>query len=204
MGARDSKLLSPEKRAALEAPIKAHAKGFALIVLEPADLDREVPRHRLNEAEGRAFARAAAAAAREAGASSLGILQADAADAVEANFQAMIARALAATAPRLRVGRWEVEHKGDTKFPAVSAASILAKVERDRRIEAIAAELGQEIGSGYPADPATERFLRDYIRANKDLPPFARRSWKTSRKMLKEAGIPQRPLDDFSDEEDTP
>jgi ribonuclease HII len=204
LGARDSKALTADRRAALEAPIRAFAKGFAYEVLEPFAIDRERKARSLNEVEGAAFARAAAAAAQAAGAPSLDLLQADAADAVEENFRDMIVRELRAQAPRLKVRAYAVEHRGDQKFPAVSAASILAKVERDRRVARLAAEIGEPIGSGYPADPVTDRFLRGYISAHKDLPPFARRSWETAQRMLKEAGLEQTPLDAFVHEEERP
>jgi ribonuclease HII len=204
LGARDSKALKPSAREALEGPIKAQAAGFALEVLEPAFIDRERARRSLNEVEGAAFARAAAAAARAAGATSIEVLQADAADAKESNFRAMVVRGLSEIAPKLRVSRYEVHHKADALYPAVSAASILAKVERDRRIKAIAVKHGANIGSGYPSDPVTSSFLREYISANKDAPPFARRSWKTVRQMLNEAGLGNHALDAFDEGGDAP
>ena len=45
------------------------------------------------------------------------------------------------------------EHKADLNHLVVGAASILAKVTRDREIEKIKKKIGQNIGSGYPADP---------------------------------------------------
>ena len=78
------------------------------------------------------------------------------------------------------------EHKADAKYPEVSAASIIAKVERDRRVEKIAEEIG-DFGSGYPADPRTYEFLRRYYREHGDLPPHVRRSWKSAKKVIREA-----------------
>src|SRR5439155_24660137 len=46
------------------------------------------------------------------------------------------------------------EHKADINYPIVSAASIMAKVHRDSRIEEIKEEYG-EIGSGYAHDALT-------------------------------------------------
>jgi ribonuclease HII len=204
LGARDSKALTASAREALEAPIKAQAAGYALEVLEPAFIDRERAKRSLNEVEGAAFCRAAAAAAERAGCTALDVLQADAADAKESNFRSMLVRGLSEVAPTLRVARFEVHHKADARYPAVSAASILAKVERDRRIEAIAQAQGADIGSGYPSDPVTSAYLREYISANKDAPPFARRSWKTVRQMLNEAGLGNHALDAFDERGDAP
>jgi ribonuclease HII len=70
------------------------------------------------------------------------------------------------------------EHHADEKFPVVSAASIVAKVVRDREITKLAKKYG-EIGSGYPSDPVTIRWLTTYIGDHPSPPPIARRSWKT-------------------------
>lgn len=70
------------------------------------------------------------------------------------------------------------EHHADEKFLVVSAASIVAKVVRDRAIAELGKEYG-EIGSGYPSDPITVRWLSGYIHDNPYPPPIARRSWKT-------------------------
>jgi len=53
-------------------------------------------------------------------------------------------------------------HQAGSKFVTVSAASILAKVSRDRVI----ARLGKNraIGSGYPSDPTTKVFVKILIR----------------------------------------
>ena len=75
------------------------------------------------------------------------------------------------------------EHHADRTFKVVSAASIVAKVTRDRAIAALAKKYG-EIGSGYPSDPVTIAFLSDYIDEHKHPPPIARRSWKTVHTMI--------------------
>ena len=50
-------------------------------------------------------------------------------------------------------------HKADRIYPVVSAASIIAKVERDREVAALRAEWG-DFGSGYLTDDKTMAFLR--------------------------------------------
>jgi ribonuclease HII len=72
-----------------------------------------------------------------------------------------------------------VEHFADSKYPVVSAASIIAKVERDRKIDQLRKEYG-EIGSGYTSDPVTVRWLEDWMKTHKELPECARKSWITS------------------------
>jgi len=75
------------------------------------------------------------------------------------------------------------EHNADQNFKVVSAASIVAKVTRDRAIAALSKKYGN-IGSGYPSDPVTIAFLSDYIDEYKCPPPIARKSWKTITAML--------------------
>jgi len=70
------------------------------------------------------------------------------------------------------------EHKADARYPVVSAASICAKVTRDRLIDELAEEYGR-IGSGYPSDPVTIAFLEEAIKKTGTAPPIARHSWKT-------------------------
>ncbi|MDP3065209.1 MAG: ribonuclease HII [Methanobacteriaceae archaeon] len=72
------------------------------------------------------------------------------------------------------------EHKADDRYPLVAASSIVAKVERDLEIHQIRNEY-QNIGSGYPSDPRTIKFLNET--AYHDLPDFVRHSWATVEKL---------------------
>jgi len=74
------------------------------------------------------------------------------------------------------------EHGADDTYPIVSAASIVAKVERDMEIDKIRKEY-KNVGSGYPSDPKTIAFLEDFSYEN--LPPFVRRSWATVKRNQK-------------------
>lgn len=85
-------------------------------------------------------------------------------------------------------------HGADESNDLVSAASVIAKVERDTAIAEIAAAYG-DIGSGYPADPRTRQFLADFVRESGALPDCARRTWQTSRDVL--AAAEQGTLTDF-------
>ncbi|MFA6363339.1 ribonuclease HII [Methanoregula sp.] len=75
------------------------------------------------------------------------------------------------------------EHHADDTYPIVSAASIIAKVTRDREITKLAKKYGK-IGSGYPSDPITIAYLSAYIDQHKSPPPIARKSWKTVSTMM--------------------
>ena len=75
------------------------------------------------------------------------------------------------------------EHKADDKYVEVSAASIIAKAERDKYIDEINKEYIKSggIGSGYPSDPTTKKFLSNYT--YDEMPDFVRKSWATVAKM---------------------
>jgi len=77
------------------------------------------------------------------------------------------------------------EHKADKTRPIVSAASIIAKVSRDKWIKELEEKVGQNIGSGYPSDPTTIKFLRGWVSEYGQLPNFTRNSWKTAQDILK-------------------
>ena len=86
------------------------------------------------------------------------------------------------------------EHGADEQYPIVGAASILAKVARERHVDQLAAEYGA-VGSGYPSDPTTREFLESFVREHGDLPDCARESWQTSQDVLQ--ALDQASLSDF-------
>lgn len=75
------------------------------------------------------------------------------------------------------------EHKADLKYAVVGAASILAKVTRDREIEKIEKAIKKKIGSGYPSDPATQEFLKNNHEKNSNI---VRKSWASYKGLIKE------------------
>ncbi len=70
------------------------------------------------------------------------------------------------------------EHKADYKYISTGVASIIAKVQRDKSISEIEQKLGIKVGSGYPSDPYTKKFLRENLN-NKDVQKYIRKSWQT-------------------------
>lgn len=67
------------------------------------------------------------------------------------------------------------EHKADRNHVIVGAASIIAKVIRDRELEKLKHLYHVEFGSGYMSDPTTQVFLQKHY---KDY-PFFRKSWSS-------------------------
>jgi len=74
------------------------------------------------------------------------------------------------------------EHHADQNYVVVSAASIIAKVSRDRRIDELAKEYGF-FGSGYPSDLRTMEFVKNWVESKGNLPDFVRLSWKSLKKI---------------------
>jgi len=73
-------------------------------------------------------------------------------------------------------------HHADSRFVVVSAASILAKVTRDRAIARLRKD--HDLGSGYPSDTKTINFVKKYYKKQKTIPNFVRKSWKPTKKII--------------------
>jgi ribonuclease HII len=161
MGIKDSKQLPPETREKLYDRIVSEF-DYHVIRVKPSELNKC---KNLNLLEGMKFAEI------------INTLQPsvaylDCADVSPKNFRNYVARHIFYPCDLV------VEHKADERYPIVSAASIIAKVERDRDIEKLKIEYG-EIGSGYPSDPKTRTFLENWLKENGSFPPFVRKKWKT-------------------------
>ena len=169
-GARDSKTLSPARREEILGRLEACARLGSVQALPP-EIDRHVARGRLNELEARLFGDLvrpfAPAEARV-----------DACDANARRFGASVAHH---AGPEVRV---IARHHADALDPLVGAASIVAKVRRDRAIRDLATALGEEVGSGYPGDAVTVEFVRRTVRPGAEPPAWLRASWATTRRII--------------------
>lgn len=88
------------------------------------------------------------------------------------------------------------ENKADSKYPIVSAASIIAKELREQELAQIRENIKIDCGSGYPADPKTKEFLKKYYKS-KDFDFIFRKSWQTYKDLT--AKEKQKDLKDFFD-----
>jgi len=161
LGVKDSKLLSPTQREVLYDKIIKIVKSYKILVTQPADIDKAVFVNGLNTLEAIKFSQL------------INALKPDVAivDCPSTNIGAYTEelKLLLKQPTNLRC-----EHKAE-KYPVVAAASILAKVTRDREIEKMKETYG-DCGSGYPADPKTKQFLKE----NWDkYPEIFRKSWST-------------------------
>lgn len=173
MGVRDSKLLSPRRREALAEEIEALARDRAYFEIPPRAIDLVVERNerlrKLNYLEAMAMAKVI----RDLRPSRVYI---DPSDVLPGRFADQILRVL----PH----KPEVvcRHHADVVYPLVSAASILAKVRRDRIVAELRMEHG-DFGSGYPHDRKTISFLEAWFREKGPRPPFIRCSWATVKRI---------------------
>ncbi|PIN88042.1 ribonuclease HII [Candidatus Woesearchaeota archaeon CG10_big_fil_rev_8_21_14_0_10_32_24] len=74
-----------------------------------------------------------------------------------------------------------VEHKADFNHIIVAAASVIAKVIRDRIVDRLHEEVGVDFGSGYLTDAKTQDFLQNY---HEEYPHLFRKSWKSYKNVV--------------------
>ena len=180
LGVKDSKLLTAKERKRLYTIIRKKCR-VAIVRLDAQEIDAVRQDMTLNAAVARAHAQVITKL-------SPACAYVDACDVNSFRYAEMVKNHLE------RPCEIVSEHHADEKFPVVSAASIIAKVTRDRAITTLAKKYG-DIGSGYPADPVTIRFLNAYIDEYRIPPPIARKSWKTVSTIL--AKKTQSSLGDF-------
>lgn len=162
LGVRDSKLLTPKRREELVGRIEALGK-VAVVEITAARIDELRKTVTVNVILVQAYAEVLRAL-RPARA------WLDAPDVKPARFAENVR---AASGLEVEI---VAEHGADVTYPIVSAASIVAKVRRDRSVRALEASLGFPIGSGYPADPVTKEALPRIL---KEVPREVRHSWET-------------------------
>jgi ribonuclease HII len=78
-----------------------------------------------------------------------------------------------------------VEHKADFNHLIVGAASIIAKVTREKELDKIKKRLKIDFGSGYPSDPRTKEFIEKH-HSDKEYQHLFRKSWETYKKISRE------------------
>lgn len=184
IGVKDSKQLTAKKREALAVEIKKLADKYFILEVSPTQIDELRKIMTMNEIMVVCYAK---------------VLEelkpdrafVDAADVIAARFGENIKKKYS------REIEITSEHNADEKYPIVSAASILAKVQRDALVKKLEKEAGVEIGSGYPADPKTIKFLENWIREHGTLPDFARSSWETSKKMVEKFNKSQKKISEY-------
>jgi ribonuclease HII len=172
MGVKDSKMLAPSTRTALAKKIRLITKQVSVREVQPRDIDEVVLRgarlRKLNFMEAKVMAEVI----NELHPTEVYV---DASDVNEKRYGENIREFLSEDLKKIRIIS---KHHADRTYPAVSAASIIAKVHRDAAIAQLHQEYG-DFGSGYITDPKTMNFLRSYRLNHDRFPPIVRISWKT-------------------------
>ena len=162
LGVKDSKLLSPAQRIKVFDLLKNDIK-YKAIVVSPEEIDNALFSENTN----------------------LNWLEADKSVEIMNHFNAERAildcpsnnkeNYVGYIRERLKNKDMEIkaEFKADRKYLAVGAASIIAKVIRDKEIDKLKKKYDVDFGSGYPSDEITQNFLKN----NYDKYDFFRKSW---------------------------
>ncbi|MHA1770898.1 MAG: ribonuclease HII [Candidatus Thorarchaeota archaeon] len=169
LGVKDSKCLTPRRRDSLAVQIREIADRIAI---------RKISAHQIDSSRGAGVslniieADAFASIVKELNPTSVFM---DAADVNSERFAKIVAERSGLSVSKCQ---FIAEHRADSTYPIVSAASIIAKVTRDTEIQHLHALHG-DFGSGYPSDPKTVNFVRSFIESNTELPQIVRKSWKS-------------------------
>jgi ribonuclease HII len=185
LGVKDSKLLTAKKREELYPEIIKIIHSYHVIKVLPYVIDKHVwctkTNFKLNWLEAQTMAKIIQQLNPEEA-------YVDAADVLQDRFGERIKECLTIKPTIIS------KHKADRTYPVVSAASIIAKVERDREIEVIKGKYG-DCGTGYLADEQTTVFLKLMLQQNNgSYPSCVRKSWEPARRAKAEHGSTQKTL----------
>lgn len=172
MGVKDSKALTPKARARLFGEIMKVADSVCVRKINPVEVDYSVSLRGLNRLEAKVMA------------SVINNIEADEVyiDCCDVNperYRDYVGQHLKCSPKVYSM------HHADAINVVVSAASIIAKITRDQEVQHIRTKY-RSIGSGYPSDDQTMRFIRRWVKKNGSAPEFARKSWKPLRLMLEQ------------------
>lgn len=168
LGVKDSKQLSPKNREDLYKKILALVDDYYIARIPPKSIDASVKKHNLNHLEAKYMAKV------------ISKLDPDTSyvDSCDVNAQ-RFGKEISRLSNNKKIKSY---HHADSKFVVVSAASIIAKVSRDKSITRL--KKNHDLGSGYPSDSTTINFVKSYYETHKIIPTFVRKSWKPTQKIL--------------------
>ncbi len=175
IGVKDSKKVSPKKREKLEIKIKELALDYRIFEISPKVIDkvvfRSIPLRRLNYLETMVMAKLIRELEPD-------LVHMDPPDVdnirCAEQMQSVIKYKLDVIC----------EPKADLNYASTGAASILAKVRRDKRIAELREEHG-DFNSGYSSDRKTQQFIAEYFSKNTECPDYMRESWSTIQRVMK-------------------
>ncbi len=163
MGLKDSKAYTRKRREELFGRIVTAVDKYEILIINPPEIDAALnsPSSNLNWLEADKMIELIKMFGPEK-------VIADCPSTNTRRFTDYVRNRLEGTLPEL-----VFEHKADENYPVVSAASILAKVTRDKSIDTLRNIYG-DFGSGYMSDPKTRKFIdKDHTL------PIYRKTWVT-------------------------
>jgi ribonuclease HII len=186
VGVRDSKMLTAKARTSLFAIVSEMVDSLCIYKIDCSVIDENVFSKGLNKLEAETMAYVIDNLKAD-------MVYVDSCDTDPGRYKHYIESRLITSKSKLYS-----MHHADSLNIVVSAASIIAKFVRDGEIQEIR-KTHCNIGSGYPSDVKTMRFIRNWVSEYKCAPRFARKSWRPLRDMLEEVStykITQFNLDD--------
>jgi len=169
IGVKDSKQLSPNAREMLYKKIITIVDDYYVARISPKIIDQSVRKNQLNHLEAKYMAKVISKLRPDSS-------YVDSCDVNPARFGKEISKLA-------NSGKIYSRHHADSRFVIVSAASIVAKVNRDRAIEKLRQK--HDLGSGYPSDSKTMKFIKKWMLDHHEIPKFVRKSWKPVKIMMK-------------------
>jgi ribonuclease HII len=165
LGVKDSKMLTPEQREKLYPLIKKIAKDYVALHVSAKEIDELRKVKNLNIIEAERMAQ---------------IIKALGADKAYVDAPQVSTDKFKAVLMSMAKNHTQIiaENKADVKYPVCSAASIIAKVERDREVEEIKKIVGFDFGVGYSHDARSIEFVKKALNEGKFL-EYIRHSWAT-------------------------
>ena len=168
LGVKDSKKLTPKTREHLYKKIIKIVDNYYIAKISPRSIDASVKKHCLNGLEAKYMAKVVSKLNPD-------VSYVDSCDVNPTRFGKEISN----LSDNHKIKSY---HRADSRFVVVSAASILAKVTRDRAIMKLRKD--HNLGSGYPSDSVTVKFVTKFYKKNHQMPSFVRKSWKPVQRIM--------------------
>ena len=169
IGVQDSKKLSPKTREILYKKIIEIVDEYYVVRISPKTIDSNVFKHKLNHLEAKNMAKVIKELSPQ-------VAYVDSCDVDYKRFGNEISLL---TSNSKIISR----HHADSRFVVVAAASIIAKVSRDKSIHRL--KKNYELGSGYPSDKKTVKCVKKLLLHTKQSYSFIRMSWQPIQKIIK-------------------
>jgi len=168
LGVKDSKKLTAKTREELYKKIISLVDNYYVTKISPKSIDHSVKKHGLNKLEAKYMAKV------------ISKLNPDTAfvDSCDVNPK-RFGKEISRLSNNNKIRSY---HHADSRFVVVSAASIIAKVTRDKALTRLRKD--HDLGSGYPSDRKTINFVKKYYKTQKIMPTFVRKSWKPTQKIM--------------------